>query len=206
VAVETEIKLRIAEHGTTSIRGLLDQHGFAETAPRVLEVDQVYDLPNQELRSSARLLRLRHSGDTWTLTYKGPPEPGPHKSREEIETTLADGAAFELILTRLGYVPAFRYEKFRTTFRAAAAGVGDGLVTLDETPIGVFIELEGPGYWIDRTATLLGFGAEEYITRSYAALYLEHLNANPGEPPNMTFVRPAEPPLILPRENNPSTY
>lgn len=192
--VETEIKLRIAEGGAASTRRLLEQHGFAETSPRVLEVDQVYDLPSQELRSSARLLRLRHSADTWTLTYKGPPVAGPHKSREEIETTLADGAAFEVILARLGYVPAFRYEKFRTKFRAAAAGAGlvtEGLVTLDETPIGLFIELEGPGYWIDRTATRLGFGGEEYITRSYAALYLEHLNANPGAPPNMTFVRPA---------------
>ena len=41
MAVETEIKLRISEGGAASVRRLLDQHGFAEASPRVLEVDQI---------------------------------------------------------------------------------------------------------------------------------------------------------------------
>jgi len=180
--VETEIKLRFPA-GAEAARELLARHGYQATAPRELESDQVFDLPDQPLRASGRLLRLRHRGDEWILTYKGPCRDGRHKSREEIETTLADGEAFELILTSLGYIRTFRYEKYRTNFKAGASG----LVTLDETPIGCLLELEGPEYWIDATAAQLGFGQEQYITRSYAALYEEYAAANPGAPTNMTF-------------------
>jgi adenylate cyclase class 2 len=190
VPVETEIKLRLVE-GVESARRLLEQHGFLETSPRQLEVDQVYDLPNQELRLSGRLLRLRHSGTLWTLTFKGPPSPGRHKSREEIETTLADCTAFEAILAGLGYERSFRYEKYRTKFGSRASG--EGIVTLDETPLGVFLELEGPSYWIDQTAARLGFSGEEFITRSYSTLYQEYLRAHPEAPRNMTFLGSSEP-------------
>ena len=193
--IETEIKLHLPS-GAPSTRRLLEQHGFRETSPRQLEVDQVYDLPSGELRLSARLLRLRHAGNVWTLTFKGPPSPGRHKSREEIETTLADGTSFEAVLAGLGYVPTFRYEKYRTKFKLPVSESGsgtsatDGLVTLDETPIGAYLELEGPAHWIDQTALGLGFPADAYITRSYAALYQEYQQAHPDAPGNMTFLSP----------------
>ena len=65
---------------------------------------------------------------------------------------------FETVLSRLGYQRAFRYEKFRTKYSA-----GEGLITVDETPVGIFLELEGPGYWIDETATRLGSGRDRYL-------------------------------------------
>jgi hypothetical protein len=34
---------------------------------------------------------------------------------------------------------------------------------LDETPAGVFLELEGPSRWIDRTARRLGFAESDYL-------------------------------------------
>ena len=171
MAVETEIKLRLTQ-GPDHARALLEQHGFQAIGPRELETDQIFDLPTGELRQSGRVLRLRSTGGRWIVTYKGPAEAGAkHKSREEIETGVSAGAAFSQILARLGYQPAFAYEKFRTTFKAAGEG---GIVTLDETPIGDFMELEGPGYWIDQTAVRLGFGPADYITSSYATLYEEH--------------------------------
>jgi hypothetical protein len=45
-------------------------------------------------------------------------------------------------------------------------------VELDETPIGEFLELEGPPSAIDRMAKLLGYSRSDYITKSYLALYL----------------------------------
>ena len=44
-------------------------------------------------------------------------------------------------------------------------------MTLDETPMGNFMELEGPGGWIDRTAKTLGFTAADYVTLSYGGLW-----------------------------------
>ena len=143
MAVETEVKLRLPQ-GAEHTRALLEQHGFRITVPRQLETDQTFDLPTGELRQTSRLLRLRAAGDRWTVTYKGPPAAGDrHKSREEIESEVTDGPAFVQILERLGYRPSFAYEKFRTIFKFPGA---EGIVTLDETPIGDFMELEGPGY------------------------------------------------------------
>src|SRR5579864_4483410 len=176
MAVETEIKLRLF-HGPERARALLEQHGFHAIGLRQLETDQTFDLPTGELRHSDRLLRLRSAGARWTVTYKGPAVGGAHKSREEIEADVSDGPAFALILVALGYQPSFSYEKFHTTFKAPGE---QGIVTLDETPIGDFLELEGPESWIDQTALRLGFGPTDYITSSYAALYEEHRRTSAG--------------------------
>ena len=186
MAVETEIKLRLAR-GPEHASALLKQHGFRVTCPRQLETDQTFDLPSGELRQSGRLLRLRSAGGRWMVTYKGPPQSGNHKSREEIETAVSDGPAFAQILAGLGYQPSFAYEKFRTTYKALGE---EGIATVDETPIGDFLELEGPGYWIDQTALRLGFEPADYITSSYATLYEEHRGKNATVPRDMKFYRP----------------
>jgi hypothetical protein len=47
------------------------------------------------------------------------------------------------------------------------------LIELDETPIGTFVELEGPAKAIDRAARALGFSKNEYIVANYLRLYAE---------------------------------
>ncbi len=179
--IETEVKIRV-NRGAEAARALIEGHGFGVLEPRTLESDQVFDRGNSELKLADRLLRLRRSGSRSTVTYKGPAARGPHKSREEIEFDVSDPEAFELALGRLGYSPSFRYQKYRTKFAATP-----GLITIDETPIGVFLELEGPAEWIDRTAELLGFAQSEYLTASYATLYREYLHSHHGAPANMVY-------------------
>ncbi len=84
---------------------------------------------------------------------------------------MSDPDTFTLVLQRLGYQPAFRYEKYRTQLRTAGE---PGLITIDETPIGVYLEIEGPQEWIDSTAARLGLPKEQFLTASYAALYREY--------------------------------
>ena len=188
--LETEIKLRLP-HGSDRVRTLLEQHGFHATVPRQLEINQTFDLPTGELRQSDRLLRLRSTGGRCTVTFKGPPAAGAHKSREEIEAEVSNGSAFSEILAALGYQPSFAYEKFRTTFEAPGQ---EGMVTLDETPIGDFLELEGSESWIDQTAIRLGFGPADYLTSSYAGLYEEYRRTLPSDdrtvPRDMKFHLP----------------
>lgn len=165
-------------------RARLGAAGFTETRPRAFEANTVFDTPDLGLRRARQLLRLRESGGLATLTWKGAPAAGPHKSREEIETSVGSAAALERLWERLGYRAVFRYEKFRTAFRRGGEA---GEAMLDETPIGCFIELEGPAGWIDRNAQDLGFGADEYITASYAALYFEHCERTGQPAENMVF-------------------
>lgn len=139
------------------------------------------------MRQARQLLRLREFGGVATLTWKGPPAEGPHKSREEIETAVGSAAALARLWERLGYRPVFRYEKFRTTFRRGGEA---GEAVLDETPIGCFLELEGSPGWIDKNAQELGFGADEYIAESYATLYFKHCERTGQPAKDMVFDAP----------------
>ena len=63
-----------------------------------------------------------------------------------------------------------------------------GIITVDETPAGDFLELEGPAEWIDTTALRLGYSSAEYITESYASLWRKHCKTNPqAVPSSMVF-------------------
>lgn len=167
--LETEIKLRV--NGAAEARSHLEQHGFTVSRDRVFEANAVYDTSDLKLRKQGQLLRLRATGDQTLLTWKGPELTGKHKSRPETEVGIDDFSQFTEILGHLGFEVSFRYEKFRTEFREAS---GDGIATLDETPIGNFLELEGAPEWIDRTAGTLGFTPDQYITASYGGLYLAY--------------------------------
>jgi adenylate cyclase, class 2 len=120
------------------------------------------------------------------LTFKSPPERmaiGPaspandrrYKVREEIELVLQDGEALRKIFEGLGLKGWFEYEKFRTAHRlpARAAWAKGLVIDVDETPIGTFVELEGPGPAIDRAARELGFSHSDYVTKNYPVLYIE---------------------------------
>jgi adenylate cyclase class 2 len=84
----------------------------------------------------------------------------------------------------LGYQPSLRYEKYRTEFSREEE---PGHVVVDETPIGTFIELEGPPRWIDKTARLLGFSRDDYILLSYGRLFEQWCAAHEIESRNMSF-------------------
>jgi adenylate cyclase class 2 len=135
----------------------------------VFETNAVFDTVGGSLWKAEVLLRLRKAGRRATLTFKGPGRPGRHKSREEIEFAVSDPLVCAQLLQRLGYATVFRYEKYRTEYRRGGTG---GVATLDETPIGIFLELEGAPAWIDRTARTLGFSTSDYILQSYGGLYL----------------------------------
>lgn len=181
-AKETEVKLQVPS--AEAARALLARAGFVPLHDRAFEANSVFDTPARDLMNSSRLLRLRAFRGEAILTFKGAPEPGPHKVRPEFETAASDSAALQLILESLGYEVLFRYEKYRTTLQRE----GDpGHAVLDETPIGTFLELEGPPNWIDSTAAQLGFSQSDYILLSYGSLYRQHCQALGISPTHMVF-------------------
>jgi adenylate cyclase, class 2 len=186
----TETEIKLAWKGAAQeARTFIEKHGYGISVSRTLESDQLFDLPSAALRQSDQILRLRKmsspEGQTRAMvTYKGPATRDGYKSREEIEFDVSDPDTFTLVLHRLGYRPTFLYEKYRTQLQIAGE---PGLITIDETPIGVYLEIEGPPDWIDSTAARLGFPATQFLTISYASLYREYRGQHPEAPADMTF-------------------
>ena len=114
-----------------------------------------------------------------------------HKVREEIELEVPDAKALAAIFEGLGMRAWFQYEKFRTTFRLPASNAWAKrlLLELDETPIGVFLELEGPATAIDRAAAALGFKKQDYILANYMVLYREYCRRRGEGPRDMLFAK-----------------
>ncbi len=147
----------------------------------------------------ARKRSSKNSAPRVILTFKSPPEqlaigpaapaPGRHKIREEIETVLPDAASLQRIFEGLGLKGWFRYEKFRTPYKlpARARWAKDLLIDLDETPIGTFAELEGPGPAIDQAARELGFAHHDYVLKNYLVLYLDDCKRHNLQPSHMLF-------------------
>lgn len=183
-ALETEVKFHVED-----LRGLetrLRELGFRGVTPRTFERNTLYDTADRALRTRQSILRIRRYGDRWVLTHKCPPQDhdpaARHKRRVETETEIADGDALGVVFTQLGFHPVFVYEKWRAEY---ADGVGH--CVLDETPIGVYAELEGPEEWIDAVSARLQIAPECLLTASYGRLF-ERWREETGNPArDMTF-------------------
>lgn len=180
MAFEREIKLRFdsAEEARAKILafGATPLHG------RRLQEDALLDTDDEMLRRQRATLRVRCEGAKSLLTFKGPVVGGIVKMREEHETVVADGAVLLTILQSLGLHVWFRYEKYREEFSA-----DDIVIAIDETPVGVFVEIEGGEAAIHAAAGALGKGQADYITDSYRFLFLQHRDANGLADSDMVF-------------------
>jgi adenylate cyclase class 2 len=182
MAANQEIEIKFHVEDIRRLRRRLRVSKFRLITRRTHEMNTLYDFPGQTLRKRGDLLRLRKYGTEWTLTYKAKGKTGRHKTRSELETKINDGKKMEAILLALGFAPSFRYEKFRSEWSD-----GKGKVLLDETPIGLFGEIEGKSRWIDQTARQLGISSPDYITQSYAELFFEWKKRSRSSAKEMSF-------------------
>jgi adenylate cyclase class 2 len=214
MARETEIKLKITD--VHAFQRALKRIGARLAGPgtsKVHEENVIFDTPQGGLARHGQLLRIRTetpqvrgkskatgAKQRVMLTLKQPMvQPagaavktasyGSHKVREEFEVEVAQAGNLTRIFEALGMRGWFRYEKYRTTFRmpdskAWATGL---LIELDETPIGTFVELEGPAAAIDRAAEELGFSKQDYVLKNYLVLYMEDCRRKGEQPRHMVF-------------------
>jgi adenylate cyclase, class 2 len=180
MGVEREIKVRFdsADEARAKILAL----GATPLHGRRLQEDALLDTEDELLRRQRSTLRVRSEGGKSLLTFKGPAVPSLIKIREEHETVVADGAALLCILESLGLHVWFRYEKYREEFSA-----DDVVIAIDETPVGIFVEIEGGEAAIHEVARALGKQPGEYITDSYRFLFLQHRDANGMDGHDMVF-------------------
>ena len=162
---EIEVKLRVAT--AEAAREALRRVGAVPERERHFEDNVLLDDERGSLRASGSVLRLRRTPHGGVLTFKGPRQIAEGvKSREERETVVEDPEEALAIFLRLGYRPLFRYQKYRETWTHRGQEV-----EVDETPIGVFLEIEGDRDGIHLVARDLGFAPADYVSESYVGLF-----------------------------------
>ena len=168
--IEREIKLSF--ESAEAARGAVSALGAVPLRARRLQDDRLLDTATGRLRDEWCTLRVRvekaagDDGSTASLTFKGPPRSDVMKVREELETGVGDGAVLLEVLRRAGFDVWFRYQKYREEFER------DGtIVAIDETPCGVFVELEGSETGVTHLAVALGRTPGDYITASYRRVW-----------------------------------
>lgn len=175
---EIEVKLRLESVEPLAAAGLK----LEPENTRHFEDNYLLDTFDRQLYSRGAVLRVRfintEAGVDGLLTLKEKaPADAPasqFKLRLETETRLDDPAQALAILERLGYWKVFRYQKYRTVYRARLSDDQRLHVMFDETPLGNFIELEGEEDAIRKTVECLGVSPADYILQSYIALQAEH--------------------------------
>jgi adenylate cyclase class 2 len=167
VILEREIKLVFRD--AAQARAAILATGATSLRGRRLQEDCLLDTPDDELRRRRCVLRVRMECGKTLLTFKGPVQASPMKLREEMETVVGDGLLLLRVLEELGFRVWFRYQKYREEFAHE-----DVVIALDETPVGIFVEIEGSERGIHDTATALNCNPDDYVRDSYRGLFVKH--------------------------------
>jgi adenylate cyclase, class 2 len=162
--LEREVKLRFAT--PDDARAAIIAAGATPFRARRLQEDSLLDTPDGRLRGKRSTLRIRMECGKSFITFKGAAQPAAVKTREELETVGGDGPLLIRIFEELGFEVWFRYEKYREEFT-----LEDVIVAVDETPIGVFVEIEGSERGIAAMAEAIGRRQDDYVLDSYRGLF-----------------------------------
>ena len=169
-ALEIEVKIKIDSVYLEDLRVNIAKKGFQLIESRGFEQNIIFDTPERVLKNNKFLLRLRKKNNKYIITFKRPllstSTSETYKIREETEVEVSDFDTVKKIFMGLGYEVVFIYEKYREIFHRDNVEL-----MVDETPIGNFIEIEGPEEEIDRTASELGYGKDDYIIENYRTLF-----------------------------------
>lgn len=178
--LEREIKLRFAS--VEEAREAVLATGATPLLGRRLQEDSLLDTEDEQIRRRRCVLRVRRENGKSRITFKGPVQPSAMKLREELETVVGDGDVLLRVFEELGLHIWFRYEKYREEFAHE-----DVIVAIDETPVGVYIEIEGSERGIADMAVALGRSEADYILDSYRALFLTEREELGFTGPDMVF-------------------
>ncbi len=180
---ETEAKFRLEDRAAfeARLRALGAEGGPVEDEENVLLDDAA-----GTLTARGMALRVRTVAGRALLTLKGPKEVrGGVKTRLELETGVEDAGALVSLLGLLGFSPSFRYQKRRATW--TFADPVRPVVVVDETPLGLFAEIEGEEAAVRALASELGVPEGAFLADSYVALYVAARRADPALPRDMVF-------------------
>ncbi len=181
--IESELKIPV--DALDEIRRRLGNIDAERISDCEREVNTLFDTPDGQVAAAGQVLRVRRVGDHHILTFKGPAAyHGGVKQRREIELEVSSSEHISELLHALGYAPGIRYEKDRESWR-----MGRIRIDLDHTPMGDFVEIEGPIDGLEDAAVQLGLDPADAVAQSYLSLWQSHCLKHSDFGPDMVFDR-----------------
>jgi len=183
VSTETEIKIPVAD--LAAVRRRLEQREATLVHGPLRERNALFDTDDGRLRAAGQTLRVRTVGGRHLLTLKGPVTyRGAVKTRDELEVEFADRRIVEEILQHLGFSVVVEYEKDREEWHLDPA-----IISLDHTPMGDFVEIEGPPDSLFSAAAAMGLDPGAAVRDSYLGLWATYRRRHPALrlPSDMVF-------------------
>lgn len=162
---EIEVKLPLADFREIKkiLKGLRAKKKYRET----LERNLLFDHKSLGLKERDWVLRLRQFGrkNLLTLKTKTTGKKG-FKVREEINLYIEDFEKMKEVFKKMGFSEVFYYEKYREEYEL------NGLsISLDKTPVGNYVEIEGDYKKIEGFLKKIGVKIEQTLSLSYFQLF-----------------------------------
>jgi adenylate cyclase class 2 len=143
MSVEIEVKYRVndPEELLAKVQALA-----GPPASGADQTDRYFTHPARNFAETDEALRIRSQGEENRITYKGPRQAGPTKTREEIEVAVREGAEgadrMTRLLERLGFRPLAAIHKHRTEFDLDVEGRPMKIAVDEAGELGAFAEVE----------------------------------------------------------------
>ena len=141
--LEIEMKFAVADFGAVEQQLRAWQ---AVPQPAIEEVDHYFNAPDRDFAHTDEAFRLRCIGADNRITYKGPKQAGPTKTRTEIEIGLEPGAEaaekFRSLAQHLGYRPTAVVRKRRTSSDFQRDGFAFQACCDEVEQVGKYVEVE----------------------------------------------------------------
>ena len=185
----TELEAKMKIDDLAKVRQRLRDLGAVELS-NALETNIFFDTEDRKLLSQDKGLRLRHersqrdNSEKMKITFKGPRQKGPLKSRDEREMKVDNLGDALALLEGLDFRRVLSFQKRRESWK-----FNDCQVELDELPhLGTFVEIEGPDdQTIFKVRALLELDKSPVISSSYASLLFDHLQTRGVKDRVVTF-------------------
>lgn len=143
MSIEIEQKYRVPDHDEVAER----LRGLGAVAGRAMRQEDLYlGHPARDFATSGEAFRIRSHDGHNALTYKGPRQGGPTKTREETEVAFASGdvarASMMRLMTSLGFRSVLAVKKTRTPYHLDYHGRALEVVLDEAEGLGTFVEVE----------------------------------------------------------------
>jgi adenylate cyclase class 2 len=141
--LEIEMKFRVNDFAAVA---QTLQAWQATAQPVIEEADHYFNAPDRDFGKTDEAFRLRTIGVENRVTYKGPKQGGPTKTRTEIEMGVESGIEaadkFCQMVQHLGYRPTAVVKKRRTIYAFERGGFALQACLDEVETLGRFVEIE----------------------------------------------------------------